>query len=272
MPSPKTRHPSSIWYFTHKLISLKSLTHPQVSSERMLALFEKLARSDQTILLLGEPGTGKYVVARRCHDLSRRDGLFVPVNCAGLIPTLIRSELYGHIKGAFSGADADRVGAFELAANGTIFLDEIGDMPLEQQKTLLTELSNRSFSRVGSNKIIQMTARIVAATNQVIVPGSPEAMMRIDFFSRLEGAIFVCTPLRERRQDIPTIARDLVAENGARLGLDLKITSEAIDLLQAQSWPRNVRQLEEVIETAAALQDEGVIDRELIEAAFTLGV
>ena len=202
-----------------------------------VALADRVAPSDRPVMLLGETGTGKEVFARRVHDRSRRAGAFVAVNCAALPADLGESALFGHRKGAFTGATADADGFFAQAAGGTLFLDEVGELPLPQQAKLLRVLENREYVPVGSSRVVSSDARVVAATNADLTDGR----FRSDLYARLAGAVVRLPPLRARRGDIPALAERFLDD--ASPGKRYLFSANAIELLLLHPWPRNVREL-----------------------------
>ncbi len=225
-------------------------------------LVGRVAPTDSTVLISGESGTGKGVTARRIHELSsRRDGPFVAVNCGAIPETLIESELFGHTKGAFTSADRPRRGLFMQADRGTIFLDEIGELPLSMQTKLLHVLEAKEVRPLGSEQSRKVDVRIVAATNRDLQAMVQQGRFREDLFFRLSVFQIGMPPLRERRADIPSLIQHLlsrrVAPSGA--GEALSIDPEAMDMLTAFHWPGNVRQLENVLHRAAILADGGCI-------------
>ncbi len=224
-------------------------------------LVSRVAPTDSTVLITGESGTGKGVTARRLHELSaRRDGPFVPVNCGAIPENLIESELFGHTKGAFTGADRARKGLFAQADHGTIFLDEIGELPLPLQTKLLHVLEAREVRPLGSEQSRRIDVRIVAATNRDLPVMVAQGRFREDLYFRLSVFQIPMPPLRERRADIPALLRHLIAQrvqpSGSR---SLALDPEAEDMLVSYAWPGNVRQLENVLHRAAILADGGVI-------------
>lgn len=224
-------------------------------------LVSRVAPTDSTVLISGESGTGKGVVARRIHELSaRRDGPFVPVNCGAIPENLIESELFGHVKGAFTSADRNRKGLFVQADRGTLFLDEIGELPLAMQTKLLHVLEAREVRPVGAEQSRKVDVRIVAATNRELPAMVQQGRFREDLFFRLSVFQIPMPPLRERRADIPGLLRHLIAQRVAPSGGEsLSIDPEAEDLLVNFAWPGNVRQLENVLHRAAILADGGCI-------------
>lgn len=225
--------------------------------QRVLAQVAKVAQTDCTILILGETGTGKELLARGIHKRSRRSGgAFIPVNCAAFPPSLIASELFGHEKGAFTGALQRRLGRFEVADGGTIFLDEIGELPVEAQVALLRVLQEREIERVGSSQPIPVDVRILAATNRDIEAAVERGAFREDLYYRLNVVPVRLPPLRERPEDIPILVEHLVARFARQAGKSIhNIEKPTLRLLQAYDWPGNVRELQNVIEHAVALVD-----------------
>ena len=227
---------------------------------RILQEVEIVAQTDATVLVHGETGTGKELVARAIHLQSGRPGAFVKVNCAAVPASLLESELMGHEKGAFTGAFARRIGRFEAAEDGTIFLDEIGEMALEMQPKLLRLLQEREFERLGSNQTIRTNTRFVAATNRDLRRMVADRHFREDLFYRLNVFPLELPPLRERREDIPDLALQFVEAFARRTGRQLEaIPVEFMNRLCAYHWPGNVRELMNVVERAAILASDGVL-------------
>jgi two-component system, NtrC family, response regulator AtoC len=224
-------------------------------------LITRVAPTDSTVLITGESGTGKGVAARRLHELSaRRDGPFVSVNCGAIPETLIESELFGHTKGAFTSADRARKGLFAQADHGTIFLDEIGELPLSMQTKLLHVLESKEVRAIGGEATRKIDVRIVAATNRELPTMVREQRFREDLFFRLSMFQIPMPPLRERRSDLPALIKHLLARRVQSPGAPrLEIDAEAEELLVAFDWPGNVRQLENVLHRAAILADGGHI-------------
>jgi formate hydrogenlyase transcriptional activator len=218
-----------------------------------------VAATDSTVLIQGETGTGKELIARAIHDLSgHRSGPFQRVNCAAIPRDLLESELFGHEKGAFTGAITQKPGRFELAGEGTIFLDEIGEMPLDMQPKLLRVLQEREFERVGSPRMIRMGARVIAATNRDLASMVAERKFREDLFYRLNVFPVLVPALRDRREDIPLLVRYLVEDYAARLNKAiLPAAPDTIRMLMGYAWPGNIRELQNIIERAAILYDGG---------------
>ncbi len=230
-------------------------------SETMLQVFKTAARvaaSDATVLILGESGTGKELVARAIHAASPRSGgAFVPVDCGAIAEGVLESELFGHVKGAFTGAQAARRGLFEEAGGGTVFLDEIGDVGPGLQARLLRALQEGTIRRVGANEAIPVDVRVVAATNKDLEAAVKAGRFREDLFYRLNVVTLRIPPLRERREDVPLLAEHFAAKHGR--GEGVAISPDARELLQAYEWPGNVRELENVIARALALNPSGVV-------------
>ena len=217
----------------------------------------KAARTDATVLLLGESGTGKEVLARAIHRWSgRADGPFVALNAAALPETLLESELFGHEKGAFTGAAARRPGKFELAHGGTIFLDEIGDIPASTQARLLRVLQERAFERVGGTETLAVDVRVVAATNRDLKKAVADGRFREDLFYRLNVVSITLSPLRERKADLRPLAEHFLRE----IRPSSRFAPEALDALERHDWPGNARELRNAIERAAALADGDVLE------------
>jgi two-component system nitrogen regulation response regulator GlnG len=219
----------------------------------------RIAASDVSVLLRGESGTGKEVVARALHHYSRRAGRpFVGISAAAIPVTLLESELFGHEKGAFTDAKDRRLGKLELAHGGTVFFDEIGDMPAELQVKLLRALQERSFERVGGHEMIRMDVRVLAATHRDLEGMMREGRFREDLFYRLNVVMLSLPSLRERRGDIPLLVEHMLAKYGESLG-ERVIAADALDRLVGYAWPGNVRELENVIQRAMVMASAGVI-------------
>lgn len=228
---------------------------------RTRAMIEQVADSEATVLILGESGTGKEVVAQSLHRLSsRRDKPFVPVNCGAIPAELLESELFGHEKGAFTGALNARQGRFEMAEGGTLFLDEIGDMPMAMQVKLLRVLQERTFERVGSNKTIECDVRILAATHRSLENEIKENRFREDLFYRLNVFPIEVPALRERVEDIPELVKDLTARLEAAKRGSVRFTPAALQMLMQHHWPGNVRELANLIERLMIIKPNGLID------------
>jgi len=236
------------------------------SLQRVLASIEKVARTDSTVLITGETGTGKELVARALHTMGpRRDRRFVTVNCSAVVETLFESELFGHVRGAFTGATENKTGLFELADTGTLFLDEIGELPLTLQAKLLRVLELGEVNRVGSLEPRKVNVHVLAATNRDLRAEVAAGRFRSDLYYRLNLVEVALPPLRDRREDIPYLTAAFVRETADRLQKPLVgLTPGAERLLALASWDGNVRELRNVIERACILADSDVIsEREL---------
>ncbi|MGE0043145.1 MAG: sigma-54 interaction domain-containing protein [Vicinamibacterales bacterium] len=231
-----------------------TLVARSASMRRIFGLVDDLAGVEPTVLLTGESGTGKEVLARAIHARSPRwSGPFVAVNCAALHGELLESELFGHVRGAFTGAVRDREGRFELARGGTLFLDEIGDVPLHLQVKLLRVLQDRSFERVGESRSQTADVRIIAATNVDLPKAVADGRFREDLYYRLRVVPIELPPLRDRREDIEPLAHYLLTRVGAARGRELRFSPDALELLARHHWPGNVRELENALEYAVAV-------------------
>jgi DNA-binding NtrC family response regulator len=223
--------------------------------QEVLELAAQVAPLDTTVLVYGESGTGKEFVVRMIHEQSRRaGGSFVSVNCAALTETLLESELFGHVRGAFTGAVRDKPGLFEVASNGTLFLDEIGEVAPTIQAKLLRALQEREIRKVGAERTIKVNTRVVAATNRDLRAAVAAGTFREDLYFRLGAFIISIPPLRDRREDIPAMVHEFVRRAATRMGKDVRtVSAEAMTLLMRYSWPGNVRELENAIERAVIL-------------------
>jgi len=239
---------------------------------RVVAQVERVAASETRVCILGETGTGKELVARTLHERSARaSGPFVTLNCAAVPAELIESELFGHEKGSFTGAAGRHVGKFEQAERGTIFLDEIGDMPLQMQAKLLRVLEENEIERVGGEKPIRVDVRVLVATHRDLEAHVKEGKFRQDLFHRIYVFPLVLPPLRERREDIPTLIEHFAAQVGAQNGWKpVPFTPEAIARLEAHPWPGNVRELRNMVERLMLLAPNGEVDLETVELALPL--
>lgn len=231
----------------------------------VLKQVEMVAQSDSTVLILGETGTGKELIARAIHNLSGRNNRrMVKMNCAAMPAGLLESDLFGHERGAFTGASAQRIGRFELADKSSLFLDEVGDMPLELQPKLLRVLQEQEFERLGSNKIIQTDVRLIAATNRDLKKMVADREFRSDLYYRLNVFPIHLPPLRERPEDIPLLAKAFTFKIARRLGRNIdSIPAETLRTLSNMEWPGNVRELENVIERAVLLTRGNVLQLSL---------
>ncbi|WP_404338907.1 sigma-54 dependent transcriptional regulator [Pseudoalteromonas mariniglutinosa] len=224
-------------------------------------LIEQVAKTDANVLILGESGTGKEVVARNVHLLSKRNaGPFVPVNCGAIPGELLESELFGHEKGAFTGAISARKGRFELAQSGTLFLDEIGDMPLQMQVKLLRVLQERSYERVGGTKAIQADVRVIAATHRNLEEMIAQGTFREDLYYRLNVFPIENPSLAERADDIPLLLKELMRRVNEQSGTTAKFTERAIQSLKEHAWPGNIRELANLVERMVIMFPDKVVD------------
>jgi two-component system response regulator AtoC len=242
-------------------------------SPKMRELYElirQVAPARSNVLISGETGTGKELVARAIHQASGRGGLFVPINCAAIPAELLESELFGHQKGAFTGAYRDRMGKFELASGGTIFLDEITEMPLPLQAKLLRVLQEGAVERLGAQRVVKVDLRIVAATNRDPQQAVDDGAMRQDLFFRLNVVRVDVPPLRERREDIALLAGHFLQKYSSELGRAVPRLTEAVtQSLLAYSWPGNVRELENLMERASVLCRGTTVDMHLLPPDMT---
>lgn len=234
---------------------------------------EKVAPTDTTVLIKGETGTGKELIARAVHNLStRKDRPLVKVNCAAISAGLVESELFGHEKGAFTGAVQQRIGRFELASGGTIFLDEIGDLPLDTQVKLLRVLQEGELERVGSSRSIRVDVRVITATNRNLVDAVREGLFRSDLFYRLNVFPLEVPPLRERKTDIPLLVHFFISKYSKRHSKHIEgVSKKTVDLLIEYSWPGNVRELQNIIERAIVISDGPIvhIEESMLEENIT---
>lgn len=230
--------------------NLRSLSGTSPAMKAVRLAIQQVARTDSTVLIVGETGTGKELVARAIHQLSpRRDHLLVAVNCAALAPGVVASELFGHEQGAYTGASQRRLGRFELAQRGTIFLDEIGELPPETQVMLLRVLQERIIERVGGSQPIDADVRVIAATHQDLAAAVQRGRFRADLFFRLNVFPIRVPPLRERREDIADLARHFVQQFARWMSKPaVSIGATALQLLLDYAWPGNVRELENIVE------------------------
>ncbi|WP_405599922.1 MULTISPECIES: sigma-54 interaction domain-containing protein [unclassified Pseudoalteromonas] len=229
--------------------------------QTMLDQIKLVSETDSTVLILGENGTGKELVARNLYRLSKRSNqAFIKVNCAAFTPSLLESELFGHEKGAFTGANERRKGRFELADKGTLFLDEIAELPLEAQSKLLRVLQEQEFERVGGSNTLKVSIRVIAATNRNLWEMVQKGTFRIDLYYRLNVFPIKVPSLKDRKEDIPYLCANLIAQLNKRLGKHLKgLSKKAIMQLQAYDWPGNIRELQNVLEREAILSNQAVL-------------
>lgn len=227
----------------------------------LLELVEKVAESDSTVLIQGESGTGKELIARAIHDLSmRKNRSFVPVNCGAIPDDLLESELFGHVKGAFTGATVNRIGRFEMADKGTLFLDEIGDMKTHLQVKLLRVLQSREVEPVGGMQVKKIDTRFIAATNQNLEKMVEDKLFREDLYYRLSVIPLVVPPLRERKEDIPLLVKSFMRRMNAEKKKKITgVDREAMAALSEYSWPGNIRELENLMERLIVIKGSGMI-------------
>ena len=250
----------------------RSLVGSSRAVQNVRKMIQQVAESDANVLILGESGTGKEVVARNLHyHSSRRDKPFVPVNCGAIPGDLLESELFGHRKGAFTGAINDREGRFEMAEGGTLFLDEIGDMTLQMQVKILRVLQERTFERIGSNDSITSDVRIIAATHKDLETAISEGEFREDLFYRLNVFPIEMPPLKDRVEDIPLLVNELVRRIEHEKRGSVRLSPGAIYALCQYNWPGNVRELANLVERMAILHPYGVVDAADLPEKFRTG-
>lgn len=241
---------------------LKTLVGNSDSMRTVRKLIEQVADTEASVLVLGESGTGKEVVARNIHNLSKRaSNPFIPINCGAIPGELLESELFGHEKGAFTGAITTRQGRFELADGGTLFLDEIGDMPLAMQVKLLRVLQEHCFERVGSNKSIDVNVRIIAATHRNLEEAIKEGKFREDLFYRLNVFPIEMPPLRDRKADIPLLFNELIARIEHENRPIVHLLPDAMEVLTDYRWPGNIRELANLVERLTILYPKGIVSK-----------
>lgn len=238
--------------------------------KNVLALVTRVAPLDSTVLITGESGTGKELIANAIHRRSKRwGGAFIKVNCAAIPEGLLESELFGHEKGAFTGAYTQRLGKFELAHRGTIFLDEVGDMTLTTQAKVLRVLEQKELERLGGDKTLKVDVRVIAATNQDLSQALKEKRFREDLYFRLNVFPIQLPPLRERKEDIPILVDHFIQETNLRLGTNINgISKDAMELLLGYQWPGNIRELKNVVERSATLTEAEFITSKIITLSF----
>jgi formate hydrogenlyase transcriptional activator len=239
----------------------EELVGASASLRHVLAAIDKVAATDSTVLILGETGTGKELIAKAIHNKSKRSSQpMVKVNCAAIPESLIASELFGHERGAFTGAAQRRIGRFEMAHQSSLFLDEVGELPMEMQATLLRVLQEQEFERVGGSQTVRVDTRVIAATNRNLQQAVSEGRFRTDLYYRLNVFPIEVPPLRERRQDIPILVEYFISRCSERIGKKIvHMERDAMDLLVGYHWPGNIRELQNVIERAVILAEEGIL-------------
>jgi DNA-binding NtrC family response regulator len=259
---------------TRRTLRDKGVMGPMVGSSRKMQeifhLVEMVAPSTASVLITGESGTGKELVARTIHELSPRKGKpFIAINCAAIPETLIESEVFGHEKGAFTGAMERRVGCFELAEGGTLLLDEIGEMPIGTQAKLLRVLEDRKLRRLGSKSETSVDVRVLAATNKIPEEAVAQGYLRNDLFYRLNVFNIAMPPLRDHKQDVPELVTTLLAEMNQKHGRKVQLVSDSVmSLFHAHAWPGNVRELRNTLERAVIVCDGGVVETRHLPPGF----
>ncbi len=238
------------------------IVYQSKAMSKIMRMIELIAPTDSTVLILGESGTGKGLVARHIHEMSRRSrNPFVAVDCGTLVETLFESELFGHVKGSFTGAEATKIGKFELAQGGTIFFDEIANISLDVQAKLLKAVEEKTVSKVGSHRSIKVDVRIIAATNKNLEEAIERKTFREDLFFRLNVMPMHLPPLRDRKEDIPALVPYFLEGLGAKYRREgLSVSDEALNLLIKYHWPGNVRELENTLERVVILTEKPVLD------------
>jgi formate hydrogenlyase transcriptional activator len=267
-----TRNDAGTMEIGHRVSWTREIVGGSPALQEVLRQLEIVAPTDATVLIQGETGTGKELIARAIHGLgSRRDRPFIKLNCAAIPSNLLESELFGHERGAFTGAVTRKPGRFELADKGTLFLDEVGDIPLELQPKLLRVLQEKEFERLGATRTQRVDVRIVAATNRDLSEMMAVRQFREDLYYRLNVFPLSLPPLRERREDIPMLVRHFVDKYARRMDRAIdRISSRAMEALSSYLWPGNVRELQNVVERAVVLCagdtltiDEGWLHRDV---------
>jgi DNA-binding NtrC family response regulator len=248
----------------------KGIVGATAAMRELFGLVESVAPTDATVLLLGESGTGKEMLARAIHERSlRAPGPFVPINCSALTDTLLESELFGHLRGAFTGASTSRIGVFEEASRGTLFLDEIGDISSAMQVRLLRALQEGEIKPVGSTEIRKVDVRVVAATNRDLEAAARTGAFRQDLYYRLNVVPLELPPLRQRPEDVPLLVHHFLVRYAAKFGKPVgRVAPEAMEALQTHPWPGNVRELENVVQRAVVLASGEVVTIDLLPASM----
>jgi len=256
---------SSVSSFSQTRVGFEEIIGESAALASVLANAQLVAQTNSTVLVLGETGTGKELIARAIHNMSSRSGgPFIKLNCAAIPFDLLESELFGHEKGAFTGAFAQKIGRFEMADGGTLFLDEVGDIPLALQPKLLRVLQEQEFERLGSGRTHRVDVRLLAATHRSLAQMVRRKEFRGDLYYRLNVFPVVLPPLRERREDIAQLVAHFVEIYGRRIGKQIKfIPKEVLYAFTTYSWPGNVRELQNLIERAVILSNDGVLPNPL---------
>ncbi len=250
-------------------VNFKNIVGMSQAMKKVFTVVQKVANTDATVLITGESGTGKELVAKAIHALSSRNSApFVPINCAAIPRDLLESELFGHVKGAFTGAIKDKTGKFIQSDGGTLFLDEVGDLPLDLQPKLLRALQERVVEPVGSTESLSLDARVIAATNADLEQAIREGTFREDLFYRLSVIPIRIPPLRERKDDIPLLLKHFAARHGFEA---IAFDRDALDSLSMYHWPGNVRELENTVERLIIMHDGETISREDLPEKILLG-
>lgn len=242
------------------LTQTEGLISSSPNMESVKQMIEKIAKTDATVLIQGESGTGKEVVAKNIHTISeRKSSAYIQINCGAIPENLIESELFGYEKGAFTGASTSKAGLLEVANNGTVLLDEIGEMPLHLQVKLLRSIQTNEITRVGGTSTKQLNVRYIAATNKDLKQLVKEGKFREDLYYRLNVVQIIVPPLRERKEDIPLLFQHFLEKFNRKYNKNLQVSSGALKLLKEYTWPGNVRQLENVVEQLAILVENTLI-------------
>ncbi|KPJ68321.1 MAG: Fis family transcriptional regulator [Syntrophobacter sp. DG_60] len=246
---------------TEQVLKIEGIVTKSPAMDKILKMLPKISFTQANVLIMGESGTGKELIAKAIHNLSpKKDNPFVTVNCAGIPETLLESELFGHKKGAFTGATSDKMGLFKAADGGTIFLDEIGELPAALQVKILRVVEDKSFKPIGDTKDIKVDIRVISATNKELEKEVIEGGFREDLYYRLNVIPIRIPPLRERKEDVPVLVNYFLKKYSQEFGKDIrKISSSALELLTSYDFPGNVRELENIIERCIALETSNII-------------
>ena len=272
----KNNHPKATGHLTvHEPLNFEEsdgIIGRNTKMQQIFRLVKRVARSDSTVIINGESGSGKGLIARAIHRNSeRKDNPFITINCGAIPENLLESELFGHVKGAFTGATTSKTGKFELAKGGTVFLDEIGDMSPSLQVKILRVLEEKEFEQVGGVKTLSAEVRILAATHRNLETLVSEKTFREDLYYRLNVIPVTVPPLRERRSDIPLLVSHFLADfNEKNAGAVEEISAEAMHILKQHSWPGNVRELKNMVERFVVLKGEGIVDPQDLPAGMMM--